>query len=65
MHVWNRRGLQVRFVDVKTVCMHVFGLPVGLSKHAHSLDEIRPPRPQKKDSLSPKAFLADPLPLRT
>jgi hypothetical protein len=42
------------FVDVKTVCMHVFGLPVGLSKHARSLDEIRTPCPQQKDGLSPK-----------
>jgi hypothetical protein len=36
MHVWNRRRLQALFVDVKTVCMHVCGLPVGASKHARS-----------------------------
>ena len=41
MHVWNRRRLQAFFDDTKTVCMHVYGLPVGASKHARSLDEIR------------------------
>ena len=36
-HVWNRRRLQALFDEVKTVCMHVYGLPVGASKHARSL----------------------------
>ena len=32
--------------DVKTVCMHVYGLPDGqMPKHARSLDEIRASRP--------------------
>jgi hypothetical protein len=35
--------ISILFGDVKTVCMHVYGLPVGASKHARSLDEIRTP----------------------
>lgn len=45
VHIWTRRLLQALFVDVKTVCMHIYGLPMGASKHARSLDEIRTPRP--------------------
>jgi hypothetical protein len=41
-HVWTRRLLQASFPDIETVCMHVFGLPVGdLPKQARSPDEIR------------------------
>jgi len=54
VHVWNRRRLQAFFDDTKTVCMHVYGLPVGASKHARSLDEIRTPRPQQICGSSPK-----------
>jgi hypothetical protein len=43
-------------VKSKPVCMHVYGLPVGASKLAGSLDEIRTPRPQQIDGLRPEVW---------
>src|SRR4030095_6370262 len=37
VHVWIRRRLEAFFGDVKTLRLHVCGLPVDASKHARSL----------------------------